>query len=498
MGSAATQPAIRVPGEDQLLIGGHWVAPATDRKVDVRAAATGEIVARVPDPSREDADRAVAAARKAFDEGPWPRMTMAERIANVRRFTDAIEARMDDLDVAWTTECGATVALRQVLNHAFGPGSWNQALRLAAELAVTEIRPGGDMGNGDMGDIEVRREPIGVVLNIITYNGPVCHMGLKVAPALLAGCPVIVKPAPDTQLVGGLLAEAAEAAEFPEGVISFLAAGADVAGYLVGHDGVDMVNFTGGTSIGKQIMATCAARIAKCTLELGGKSAAIIADDIPLAEAIPAVLSGMLPFQGQICTALTRILVSNSRHDEVVAALAEAMQAQKIGDPHDPDTDWGPLAVERARDRAQAATDAAVQAGATLVTGGKTPEGFENGWYFEPTLLTNVDNSMAIAQEEVFGPVYSVIRYDDIDDAIRIANDSRFGLFGAVFTNDRETALRVAHGVRAGTFAINGGGCCLTTPFGGMKQSGIGREAGPEGILEYTELKAVVLSPLAS
>jgi betaine-aldehyde dehydrogenase len=418
---------------------------------------------------------------------------MSERIGHVRRFCEEVEARLDELDVAWTTETGATVELRRVMNHVFGKTSWDDFLRLAGDLEMTEIRDGGDMG-----PVEVRREPVGVVLNILTYNGPVAHIGLKIVPAMLAGCPVIIKPAPDTQLVAGLIAEAAQAADLPAGIVSVLAAGNEVSAYLVGHPGVDMVNFTGGTAIGSSIMASCASRLARCTLELGGKSAAIVADDIPIDKLLPLILGGMLPFQGQICTALTRILVSHERHDEVVGALKDTFESLRIGDPQDASTQWGPLAVERARDRAERSVASALAEGATLVTGGARPAGFDKGFYYLPTLLTDVESSMAVAQDEIFGPIFSVIRYTDIDDAIQIANDTKFGLFSAVFTEDRQTALKVAHSVRSGAFALNGGGACLIQPFGGMKQSGIGRECGPEGLYAYTEIKATVLGEFAS
>jgi betaine-aldehyde dehydrogenase len=259
-----------------------------------------------------------------------------------------------------------------------------------------------------------------------------------------------------------------------------------------------MVNFTGGTAIGARIMANCAERIAKCTLELGGKSAAVVADDVELDELLPALLPGMLTFQGQICVALSRVLVSNRRHDEVVAALVDAFRAQRIGDPQDAETEWGPLAVERARDRTESFTESALREGATLATGGRRPAGFDRGWYYEPTLLVDVDSSMSVAQDEIFGPIFTVIRYDTIDDAIRIANDTRFGLAGSVFTRDRDTALKVAHGVRSGSFVINGFGSCGIQPFGGVKQSGIGRECGVEGLLEFTDMKQTVLGDLGS
>lgn len=483
---------LRVPGDDRLFIGGQWMAPSGAGSIDVVSPFTAEVVTTVPAPTTADADRAVQAARQAFDTGPWPWMPMSDRIAVVRRFCDEIEARMEDLNLAWTVENGVTVATREAANNVVAKVAWDRALAVAEDVSFSEIREAAGFG-----PVEIRREPAGVVLAVITYNGPVVLLALKIVPALLAGCPVIVKPAPESQLVARLVADAAEVADFPSGVFSVLAAGNEVSSHLSAHPGVDLVNFTGGTGIGRSVMASCSARIARCILELGGKSAGIVADDVSIDDLLPRLLPGMLAQQGQVCVSTTRILVSRTRHDEVVEALAETLRAQRIGDPRDPETEWGPLAVERARDRAEVFTAQALQEGAKLITGGRRPDDFERGWFFEPTLFAEVDNSMTIAQEEVFGPLYSVIPYSDIDDAVRIANDSKYGLAGAVFTDDQSLALDVARRVRTGIFTINSGGACLTEPYGGMKQSGIGRESGLEGLLEHTEVKTIMLGDMS-
>jgi acyl-CoA reductase-like NAD-dependent aldehyde dehydrogenase len=319
-------------------------------------------------------------------------------------------------------------------------------------------------------------------------------MGMKVMPALLAGCPVIIKPAPETDLTSRIVAEAIEEADFPPGVVSMLTAGIEVTQHLVEHPDVDMISLTGGTAIAIDVIRRSSYRLARTSLELGGKSPAIVADDADLPTILPHLVGGSTGFQGQVCVTLSRVLVSRNRYDEVTEALASAYDDLKIGLPWDETIDRGPLAVERARDRAEAAVAGAVKQGASIVTGGKRPAQFQRGWYYEPTLLAGIDNSMDIAQEEVFGPVTAMIPYDDMDDAIRIANDSKYGLAASVFSGSTETAIQVARQIRSGGVAINTAGVSLTEPFGGVKQSGWGRECGAEGVLEFTDIKQMLLS----
>jgi len=303
----------------------------------------------------------------------------------------------------------------------------------------------------------------------------------------------VIKLPPENRLLGHFLADALHAAGFPDGVVSVLTADTEVSKQLVAHPDVAMVHFTGGTEIGSEVAAVCATRIARVTLELGGKAAAIVADDADLDEVVPILMGGMVTFQGQLCVALTRILVSNDRHDELVSKLVTAIEQVRIGDPADPATEFGPLPSQRIRDRAEGYIARAIAEGATVATGGKRPPGFESGCFLEPTLLTDVDNSMEVAQNEIFGPVYTVIRYDDIDDAVRIANDSKYGLLSAIYTNDDALARSVAERLRVGVSVINGNFPCLTAPYGGVKQSGYGRVSGPEGMLELTNIKQIVL-----
>jgi betaine-aldehyde dehydrogenase len=361
------------------------------------------------------------------------------------------------------------------------------AYEVAASTPLSEMR------QSPFGPALIEREPHGVALAIITYNAPMMYVAFKVLPALLAGNVVILKGPPETRLVAQLIAEAAEQADLPPGVLSVLTAGTETSRHLVEHPDVDVVSFTGGTAVGTEIVRSTAGRLAKVVLELGGKSAGIVADDQPVEELLPLILPGMLPFQGQVCVALSRLLVSRTRHDEVVDALAAAFGAVTIGDVADPAIDFGPVAVERTRDRCEAFVAEAVAAGATIAAGGRRPADLSKGWFYEPTLLTGVTNDMRVAQEEVFGPVFTVIEYEDIDDAVAIANDSRYGLTAAIFTNEEELAMSVARRVRAGSVTTNSIGGVPGHPFGGYKMSGLGREMGVEGYLEWLQPKSIGL-----
>jgi betaine-aldehyde dehydrogenase len=477
-----------VPHPDELFIGGAWTAPAAGGRAPVVNPSTGAVIAELADAGPADIDRAVAAARAAFDRGPWPELSVEERTAALRRFTDALKVRTPAINETWGAECGATVGWQQGLHDLAAPMMFEAAFAEAAATPLVERR------DGPFGPAEIRREPFGVAACIITYNGPLAYIGFKVLPALLAGNTAVLKLPPEVRALGHWVAEAVEAAELPPGVLSVVTAGADASRHLVEHPDVDIVSFTGGTAVGRQILRSTAERIAPCTLELGGKCAGIVADDIPLEQLLPALVPGLVAFQGQVCVALTRVLVSGRRHDEVVGGLVEAFKALSIGDVADPEVTFGPVAVERTRDRCEASVARAVADGATVAHGGRRPSGLDRGWFYEPTLLTGVTNDMAVARDEVFGPVFTVIRYDDIDDAVRIANDSPYGLSGAIFTNDGDLALGVARRIRAGSFTTNTVGGAPGHPFGGYKQSGIGREMGPEGYLEWLQTKSISLA----
>jgi acyl-CoA reductase-like NAD-dependent aldehyde dehydrogenase len=481
--TAVTQQPVK--SYSKLFIGGHWVEPATDEVIDVVSPVTEEVIAQVPEASREDVDKAVAAARKAFDEGPWPRMTPAERAEALKRVRAEVLKRYDAMVESFTAEIGAPLPVSRLF-HQNALDMWEDAATLVESYEFEETRALPE------GSARVVREPVGVVATIIPWNGPVATASLKISPALAAGCTVVLKPAPEGPVSVMMLAEALEAAGLPEGVISILPAGREVGEYLVTHPGVDKVAFTGSTAAGKKIMSLCGERIARVTLELGGKSAAIIADDMPLEEVLPNIVPAGVGHSGQVCAALTRILVPREKHDEAAQQIAALMGGMKVGDPHEDDTALGPLAAERQRDRVESYIKVGVEEGAELVTGGERPDGLERGWYVEPTLFANVDNKMRIAQEEIFGPVITLIPYDDVEDAIAIANDSPYGLSGAVFASDRELGEKIARRVRTGQIGVNTWTMCVVQPFGGFKQSGLGREGGPEGLAPYLETKVIL------
>jgi len=476
-----------IPELDRLFIAGAWTRPDTGACIDVVNPATEEVVVRVAAPSASDADRAVAAAREAFDRGPWPRMTVPERVATCSRMADRLEANREAIARAWTIESGAPVRFSDMMLDV-AAGIWRHVFNLAPHLSFEEVR------TSEGSEVLIRREPVGTVLAILTYNGPINLLGMKVFPALIAGCPVVIKSAPESQLTMRLVAESAREAGFPDGVLSVLAGDAEVSKHLVGHPGIDMVAMTGGTEVAMDVVRRSAAHLARTALELGGKSPAIITQSANLEEALPSLVPGATAYSGQVCVALSRILAPRSRYEEVVATLAKAWQAIRVGDPLDTETEVGPLATRRALARTERFVASAVAEGARIVVGGERPAEYERGWYYQPTLLRDVANSMEVAQQEVFGPVTCVIEYEDHDDAIRIANDTKFGLADSVYSDDPEEAVDIARQIRAGSVAINTAGVSMTEPFGGMKQSGWGRECGPEGVFEFTQLKQIVLS----
>jgi acyl-CoA reductase-like NAD-dependent aldehyde dehydrogenase len=473
---------ITIPGLDRQFIGGEWTAPTSENLRDVISPATEETITRAAAPTIADADAAANAARHAFDQGPWPLLSVGERVDVCARLCDALEKRLDLMNRAWAFESGATIAHGEMINSGAGVAVWRSALELAADLPWEENRDG----------TLIVREPMGTVLGIMTFNGPIVLMGMKIIPALLAGCTVIVKHAPESPLTSRLISEAIEEADFPAGVLSVLAADTPVTQHLVSHPDIDMVALTGGTAIGVDVVQRTAPRLARTALELGGKSPAIIAEDANLDDVMATLCDGASGFLGQVCVSLSRILAPRARYDEVTEAFANRYKALQVGDPFDPATDRGPLAVERARDRAERYVAGAIDQGARVVTGGKRPAHLERGWYYEPTLLADVDNAMHVAQEEIFGPVTCVIPYQGIEQAVSIANDSPFGLAASIYTQDQDLALRVARNIRAGSVAVNQAGVSLTQPFGGYKQSGWGRECGAEGILEFTQIKQIL------
>jgi acyl-CoA reductase-like NAD-dependent aldehyde dehydrogenase len=472
--------------QEQLFIGGEWVDPAGDARLEVVCPSSEELIGWVPLPTAADVDRAVAAARRAFDEGPWPRMSLAERSAVVARAAEILQGQVADIARMMTAEMGSPITVTSTGHVPLGVQMLHEFIEIAAGLNYEEFRA------TPRGPALIWREPVGVVGAIAPWNGPFIISIAKVIPALLVGCTVVFKPAPETPLDVAYLAQALADAGLPEGVLNVVPADRDVSPLLVEHPGVDMVSFTGSTAVGRHIGTVCGEQIKRVHLELGGKSAAIIMPDADLEVTMPALQNGAFRNSGQVCAALTRVLAPRRLYDEVVGRLCDRARDIVVGDPFDPSTQMGPLVSQRQRDRVERYISLGSDAGAKVMTGGGRPAGLSRGWYVEPTVFAQADNSMQVAREEVFGPVVVVIPYGDDDDPISIANDSPYGLHGAVFTSDPERALAVARRVRTGTFSINGHVVNSAAPFGGMKCSGTpGREFGPEGFEGYLEPRTI-------
>jgi aldehyde dehydrogenase (NAD+) len=487
-----TEPAVPLGNTDRFFIDGEWVKPSSAATIRVIDSATEELYFQVPEAQPADMDLAIGAARQAFDRGPWSRMTHVERAGYLRRIADKLEAHAADYGQMWPRESGALYSLAQYL--AIGEA---EVLRFYADLAddypFEEPFQPDAMGLAGSGFGLLVREPVGVVGAIVPWNGPLSLIVSKAAPALLAGCTVIVKVSPEAPGAGYLIAEIAQEVGLPAGVLNVVTADRDVSELLVRDARVDKIAFTGSTAAGRRIGAICGERVARCTLELGGKSAAVILDDADIGTAAATLAGAECLLSGQVCASLTRIVVPRSRHDEFTGAMAAAFSAVQVGDPFDPATQMGPLAMERQRDRVEHYIAKGIEEGATLVTGGGRPKHLKRGYYVEPTVFSNVDNKQTIAQEEIFGPVLSVIPADNEQHAVDIANDTIYGLNAAVFTPDTARAREIAGQLRSGTVGHNNFRLAMGVAFGGFKQSGIGREGGREGLLPYLETKTVLL-----
>jgi aldehyde dehydrogenase (NAD+) len=472
---------------DKLFIGGKWTTPSTDEVIEVHSPATGEYVGRVPLAAAADVDAAVAAARKAFDEGPWPSTPPAQRAAVIQSAVKLLEDRKDYFTYLLTSEVGAPPTIVETMHWAGSLGALNFFAGAADKVTWSETR------NGVYGQTIVSREPVGVVGAIVAWNVPLFLAVNKLGPALLAGCTVVLKPAAETPLATNALAEVFAEAGLPEGVLSVVPGGPETGRALIRNTDLDMLTFTGSCEVGKEIGKRAAEMLKPCTLELGGKSAAIILEDVDLAAAVPMLVFSGVMNTGQGCVNQTRILAPRSRYDEIVEAVANFAQALPVGLPSDPATQVGPLISEKQRNRVEGYIAKGIEEGARVVCGGGRPEGLDSGYFVQPTVFADVDNNMTIAQEEIFGPVLCVIPYDTEEDAIRIANDSVYGLAGSVWTTDVPKGIDISSKIRTGTYGINWYAFDPGSPFGGYKNSGIGRENGPEGVEHFCQLKSVLM-----
>ena len=477
-----------------VYIGGEW--QPTDVLDDVINPADESLLGRAPVGSAAQVEAAIASARHAFDHGDWPRLPVARRQAMLNRFLDAIEARKDELIRLIVAEAGATQMLAGFLQYGIPMKHARRTVEIASRPALTslpvELTPNAQ-GMTTLGTGVVSREPVGVVAAISPYNFPFFLNIGKVIPALAVGCTVVLKPSPYTPFEALILGEIADEVGLPRGVLSIVTGDIEAGKLLTTDSRVDLVHFTGSDKVGAMIQAQGAPTLKRIVMELGGKSALIVRPDADLQAAAMAGLGGFTVHCGQGCALTTRHIVHNSVRPQFVEMLKGMMAHIKIGNPADPSVSYGPLIREVARKRTEDYVAIAQDEGATLVTGGRRPDGFDKGFYFQPTLFDNVRNDSRLAQEEVFGPIGAVIGYDDDDEAIAMANASDFGLSGAIWSADAGKAFEMALRIRTGGVAINGGGGTMLSdaPFGGIKRSGYGREYGEDGLNEFTYQKVI-------
>ena len=472
----------------RFFINGDWVEPRGTEQHQALEAATGEPLGVAALGTDADIDAAVAAARAALDSGPWGRTTAAERAEAMLRFAAALTARAEETSTLVSRENGMPITLSTAFNGAAPAGLLQMYAGLIKDFALEEIRP------SQLGSTIVRRTPVGVVGAITPWNYPQVLAMMKIAPALAAGCTIVLKPSPETALDTYVFGDAAQEAGLPPGVINIVLAGREAGASLVSHPRVDKIAFTGSTAVGRIIGSECGRLIRRCTLELGGKSAAIFLDDGDLDTFTAGLGTASFMNNSQTCTTQSRILAPRSRYDEVVDAVAGYARALTVGNPLDPATTCGPMASETHLNRVMGYIDVGNNSDARLVTGGGRPAGQDRGWFVEPTVFADVRNTDQLAREEVFGPVLAVIPYDGDDEAVAIANDSNYGLGGSVWTADEQRGIEVAQRVRTGTIGVNYYNLDLGSPFGGMKDSGIGRELGPEALNNYLEYQSVYAS----
>ncbi|MEZ0050278.1 aldehyde dehydrogenase (NAD+) [Mycobacterium sp. MAA66] len=472
-----------------LYIGGEWVSPSSSRTINVFSASTEELIGSVPDAVEADVDVAVAAARRAFDDPQgWRSWHPIERAAGIERIADALDTRAGEMAQRVSAQNGMPISTARRVEGVLPPAVLRLYAQLIRDAVLEDIRPG-SLG----GRIKVTRSPIGVVASIVPWNFPQTLAAFKLGPALAMGCTLVLKPSPETVLDAQLFAEAVHEAGLPPGVINIVAGDRETGRYLVEHPQIDKVAFTGSTAAGRSIAEVCGRQLRPVTLELGGKSAAIVLDDADLDAHLDNLYDAVLLNSGQTCHLSTRILAPASRYGEIVDTITDFVKSLKVGDALDESTRIGPMASSRHRARVESYIAKGKSDGARLTTGGSRPPAMERGWFLEPTVFADVDNGTTIAQEEIFGPVLSVISYTDVDDAVRIANASDYGLGGSVWTADSQRGEAVAARIHTGSIGINYYGPDPLGPFGGVKASGLGRELGPEGLAAYQSLKSTYL-----
>ena len=483
--TASHKPEVSVHDNihDELYVNGEWVQPTSSRTLDVINSTTEEVMGRIPEGTPEDIDRAVAAARAAFDS--WSATSPADRAAFLQKISAGLAARQNEIAEIIASEVGMPLPLATMVQAGMPAMVMGSYAKLLAEYSFEE----------QIGNSLVLKEPVGVVGCITPWNYPLHQVVAKVAPALAAGCTVVLKPSEVAPLTAFILAEIIDEAGLPAGVFNLVTGLGPVVGEaLASHPGVDMISFTGSTRAGKRVSELAAQTVKRVALELGGKSANIILDDADFEKAVSGGVSNCYFNSGQTCSAHTRMLVPRERQDEAVRIAKEAAESFTVGDPREGKAKLGPLVSDVQRERVRTYINKGVEEGATLVTGGaEAPEGLDKGYFIRPTVFANVSNDMTIAREEIFGPVLSIIPYEDEDDAVRIANDTVYGLAGGVWSSDVEHAKRVARRLRTGQVDINGGQFNPFAPFGGFKQSGNGRELGRYGLEEFLETKSMQL-----
>jgi aldehyde dehydrogenase (NAD+) len=480
--------------QSALYVNGEWVP--TDQREPVINPADESVILEAPVGGIDHVDAALQAAHDAFHKGPWPRLTVEERKTRLAAFLRAVETRKSEVIDLIVAEAGATRAAAAYVQYGIPMKHARKTLDICTRPAITplpvELTPNGS-GTTTLGTGIVSREPVGVVAAITPYNYPFFLNIGKIIPALAVGCTVVLKPSPYTPINALLLAEIAHEVGLPKGVLNVVTGGIEASTLLTTDKRVDLVHFTGSDAVGAAIQAQAAPTLKRCVMELGGKSAMIVRSDANLKDAIAAGTMWVTLHCGQGCTAQSRHLVHNSIRKDYVDAVGAALRRVKIGNPADPSVNYGPLIREVARTRTESYVDIALSEGARLVSGGRRPDGFDKGFFYEPTLFDDVQNESRLAQEEVFGPIGAVIGFDTDEEAIAMANNSDFGLSGGIYSGDPGRAYEMALQIRTGGVGINGGAGTMMSdaPFGGIKRSGYGREYGVEGLNEFTYMKVI-------